>query len=344
MAGHGGARLGEAWLGKARQAGLGGARQGKARQGKARQAWLGMAWRGKAGQAWPGLSRRGWARRGEARQARLGWSRARRGKARQAWLGGARQGRRGMARLGRAGPGGAGAGRRGEAGKAGEAWPGRAWLGMAGRGKAGAARPGLARRGAARQGKAGMARHLETENHNQKEARPTMQRKRQSLTKPAVTPTQGAIVVEQPSELFVAVEVTGSTSYIQSNFSQKAVEEMLRKHMGHSVQKTPKKPSEVLERATIRNVDGHVSIPPVAFKSAMVSAASNMKALKKTALRTGLFVEGASIPIRFAEMVPRMDMVRTSGMARTPDVRFRPSFVGWTARLGIRFADTFSHP
>ena len=170
-----------------------------------------------------------------------------------------------------------------------------------------------------------------------------MQRKRQSLTKPAVTPTQGAIVVEQPSELFVAVEVTGSTSYIQNNFSQKAVEEMLRKHMGHSVQKTPKKPSEVLERATIRNVDGHVSIPPVAFKSAMVSAASNMKALKKTALRTGLFVEGASLPIRFAEMVPRMDMVRTSGMARTPDVRFRPSFVGWTARMVIRFADTFSH-
>jgi hypothetical protein len=33
-------------------------------------------------------------------------------------------------------------------------------------------------------------------------------------------------------------------------------------------------------------------------------------------------------------------MVRTSGPGRTPDVRFRPSFEGWRARLIIEFSDT----
>jgi hypothetical protein len=57
-------------------------------------------------------------------------------------------------------------------------------------------------------------------------------------------------------------------------------------------------------------------------------------------LRTALYVEGASIPITYEAMVPRMDMVRTSGMSRTPDVRFRPMFEGWKARLLIKFSDT----
>lgn len=149
-------------------------------------------------------------------------------------------------------------------------------------------------------------------------------------------------VIEQPKTLRVALEVTGVAPLIQNNFSQKAIEQMLRKHMGLSVQKEAKKPREVIEAAKIKNVDGRICVPPQAFKSAMVSAASTLKSLKKTQLRVGLLVVGSSIPITFDTELPRMDMVRTSGMTRTPDVRFRPAFHGWKARMLIEFSELFS--
>lgn len=152
----------------------------------------------------------------------------------------------------------------------------------------------------------------------------------------------GSIVIAQPKTLHVGLEVTGTAELIQNNFGQKAIEQMLRKHMGLSVQKEVKKPREVIEAATIRNIEGKVCLPPTAFKKAMLTASTQLKALKKTQLRTALFVEGGGIVIAYKEMVPRMDMVRLSGMTRTPDVRFRPSFIGWSARLVIQFSDLLS--
>jgi len=150
------------------------------------------------------------------------------------------------------------------------------------------------------------------------------------------------IIIEQPKVHSVALEVEGTSGLIQNCFSQKAVEQMLKKHMGITVQKESKKPREVLESATIRNIDGKVCIPPTAFKKAMLTASTSIKGQKKTQLRTMLFVEGKSVPITYERMEPRMDMVRTSGMARTPDVRFRPEFVGWKARMVIQFSDQLS--
>lgn len=151
-----------------------------------------------------------------------------------------------------------------------------------------------------------------------------------------------SLVIEQPTILSVGVEVSGTADLIQNKFSQKSVEQMLKSHMGISVQRERKKPREVLEEATIRNMEGRVALPPTGFKLAMISAATQIKGLKKTQLRTALFVQGNSIPITYETTTPRMDITRTSGIGRTPDVRFRPSFQNWKARLIIQFADTLT--
>lgn len=151
-----------------------------------------------------------------------------------------------------------------------------------------------------------------------------------------------SIAIEQPKIQLLAVEIAGTSSLIQNCFAQKSVEQMLRKHMGLSVQREAKKPREVLEAATIRNVNDRVCIPPTAFKKAMLTASTQVKGLKKTHLRTLLFVEGKGIPIMYESMVPRMDITRTSGMSRTPDVRFRPEFTNWKARMVIQFGDTLN--
>jgi hypothetical protein len=152
--------------------------------------------------------------------------------------------------------------------------------------------------------------------------------------------TVQSVAIQQPNVLAVTLEVTGTAPLIQNKFSEKALHEMLRKHMGLSVQKEKKIPAECIERATIYNEDRKVCIPPTAFKKAMLTAAGGIKGLKKGQLRTSIFVEGKSIPIKFSRMVPQMDMVRTSGIGRTPDVRFRPRFEDWSARLTIQFQES----
>lgn len=169
--------------------------------------------------------------------------------------------------------------------------------------------------------------------------------KKQTQLKSDASEMQAAshsIVIAQPTILGVTLEVEGTADLIQNRFSQKAVEQMLRKHMGISVQRESKKPREVLEDATIYNTDRKVCVPPTAFKQAMINAASQLKGLKKTELKTALFVQGSSIPITYSDMIPRMDMCRLSGIGRTPDVRFRPSFRNWKARMTILFADTLT--
>ncbi len=148
-----------------------------------------------------------------------------------------------------------------------------------------------------------------------------------------------SIVIEQPKSFRVCVEITGMSDLIQNNFAQKSVEAMLKKHMGLSVQREKKKPRELLEQAMVKNTDGKICMSPVCFKKAMLSAAGSVK-LKKTDLRTAIFIRGNSIPITYEKMVPRMDICRLAGIGRTPDVRFRPSFQNWKARMVIEFGDT----
>lgn len=151
-----------------------------------------------------------------------------------------------------------------------------------------------------------------------------------------------SIVIQQPQIMSIALEVAGTSDLIQNNFSQKGIEQMLKKHMGISVTRETKKPREVIEQAKILNTDGKICISPVAFKCAMISATAAIKSIKKTQLRTQLFVEGNSIPIKFERMEPRMDIVRVGGASKVPDIRFRPSFINWSARMVIQFSDLLS--
>lgn len=158
----------------------------------------------------------------------------------------------------------------------------------------------------------------------------------------AAAESMQSLSIEQPTILSVGLEVAGTADLIQNRFSQKSVEQMLRSHMGLSVQRERKKPREVLHDATVYNMDERVALPPTGFKLAMLSAATQIKGLKKTQLRIALFIQGNSIPITYESTLPRMDITRTSGIGRTPDVRFRPSFQNWKARMIIQFADTLT--
>lgn len=146
-------------------------------------------------------------------------------------------------------------------------------------------------------------------------------------------------IIRQPQQLSVALELSGTADLIQNCFDQKTIEQMLRKHMGLPVEKEAKVPAECIERAIIRNEKEAICLPPAGFKKGILSAAAQVKGLTKTKIRSSVFIEGGSIPITFSQMVPRMDMVRTAGIGKVPDVRFRPAFEDWKARMIILFSD-----
>jgi hypothetical protein len=146
-----------------------------------------------------------------------------------------------------------------------------------------------------------------------------------------------SFIIEQPKRALLAFEITFDTPVIQNCFNQKALEDMLRKHMGLTVIREKKVPRDCIERAKVKNVEGSICTPTTAYKKGMLTARSLVKGITRTQLQTQVFVCGNSVPLVYKEMVPRMDMVRTSGIQRTPDIRFRPEFRECTARLVIEY-------
>lgn len=175
-----------------------------------------------------------------------------------------------------------------------------------------------------------------------------MAKKAQQVSKATATAskTAGSLIIEQPKRARLGLEIVGTADLIQNRFPQKAFEQMLRKHMGLSTHREAKKPRDLIASATILNTAGRVCIPPQAIKAGMLLVASKDETLKKFGrmIRTYIYIEGSSIPIDFEAMIPRVDMVRNSGINRVPEERFRPSFHNWKARLTIQYDESKIRP
>ena len=132
------------------------------------------------------------------------------------------------------------------------------------------------------------------------------------------------------------LHIKGDSPLIMHAWSQKAKEEMLAKQMGKArAAKAPKDPHQDYLDAFYRLDDGRPGFPSVAFKSAAVSAATQLKdkSLPKTLLRGAFHIPGELVPIE-GEARMRQDQVRIA--MGTSDIRFRPEFPNWTATLPIR--------
>jgi len=173
-----------------------------------------------------------------------------------------------------------------------------------------------------------------------------MSRKSSQVQSVAKEITIDSFVIKPPQRARLGFEIKGRAPLIQNNFPPKAMEEMLRKHMGLTVQREKKNPREVIENATIRNIHNDVCVKPVSIKLAMITAAGGLKTFQrqKTLLKTSLFVVGQSLPLQFKQMVPRWDPVSLGDMKRTRDIRFRPEFDEWSVRLLVQYSDTLLQP
>jgi len=175
-----------------------------------------------------------------------------------------------------------------------------------------------------------------------------------------MTGSKLAINILPPNIKRVQIKIAGVRPLVMHRWPEKARAEMLDKHMGKALKKKqPKNPRKLFEstlhvfkkgKFSYKNTDdigvgevlftGQLGIPACAIKAAIVSASRNTGAKIATLLRGAVFVKGSTndlVPIEYKSLWMREDMVRLSGIGRTPDIRFRGEVRDWTAEVPIEF-------
>lgn len=141
-------------------------------------------------------------------------------------------------------------------------------------------------------------------------------------------------------EAIAVFRITGTAPLLVHNFWGKSVVQMLAKQADLTMEREKKNPVRDFEESKYFNVAGDECIPSVAIKNAMVSAAAYDKNLTKKDSRAGFYVRGEMLPVIFEKCVMRTDIVRTSGINRSPDIRFRAEYHGWHVDFVVEYDPT----
>lgn len=159
--------------------------------------------------------------------------------------------------------------------------------------------------------------------------------------------------IELPRLNIQLMEVTliGDSPLIVHAWSEKARKEMLGKQMKQAKgAKEPKDPKADYEAAMYRLADGGYGFPSVAFKAAAVTAGTSVAGLTKVQARQAFHIlgEDADVMGAFDGAKSRVNLVRIIGnpqmredMVRvglgTADIRYRPEFPTWSAKVLVRY-------
>jgi len=160
------------------------------------------------------------------------------------------------------------------------------------------------------------------------------------------------VVITAPNFEWAKFDIVGLAPLVMNKFSQKAREQMMKdQEAGHKKKKGEKKEPKdfnaCYEGAIHRSTDGWIGMPCAAFRNAMISAC-RLVGFKMTLTKLAVFIE----PDGFDED-EGTPLIKIGGEPRKfesyvrnvkgIDIRIRPQFLKWSARISVRFdADTFS--
>ncbi len=135
----------------------------------------------------------------------------------------------------------------------------------------------------------------------------------------------------------VAVRLNGESPLIVHRFEEKALTEMLAKQRGLPFERQKKNPHADYEASKYKNVKDQDCVPVMTIKKAMIEATTFDENMTKKQSRGGFFIIGEYAPLDFSEVRMRTDVVRLSGIGRTPDIRFRAEYLDWSVDIVIEF-------
>lgn len=166
--------------------------------------------------------------------------------------------------------------------------------------------------------------------------------------------TKNDVAIELPELKIGLMEVTliGDSPLIVHAWSEKAKKEMLAKQMKKAkAAKEAKDPKADFEASMYRLSDGGYGFPSVAFKNAAVTAGTSVAGLTKIQARQAFHIlgEDADITGAFEGSKSRVNLVRIDSEAPamredmvrvgmgTADLRYRPEFSEWRAKILVRY-------
>lgn len=136
----------------------------------------------------------------------------------------------------------------------------------------------------------------------------------------------------------VAFRISGEKLLV-SRFEEKAVIEMLSKHMGIPTERMKKDPNADFENRKVINVKGDDVIPCIGIKAALIQTSTftgkGKDKVPKTVLRGSLYVVGEGAPIKYGSVENNLGIVRNSN--GNPDIRFRPLYRDWSCEFVVDF-------
>lgn len=145
-----------------------------------------------------------------------------------------------------------------------------------------------------------------------------------------------------------AVRIQGLSPLIVNRWTEKARQMMLEAQQTKArKQKDPKDPEALFEASKYKLEDGRDGIPSVAFKAAIVNAASLFgKSVTKVGAKQSLFVAGDGlddrgdmlVALEYKECIRREDTPRNAN--GNPDLRYRAQYNGWGATLSVVYVES----
>jgi hypothetical protein len=167
-------------------------------------------------------------------------------------------------------------------------------------------------------------------------------------------PKAPVVVIKAPSMQTAVFNLRGTAPYVQARFTAKAMQAMMSKMQQDSAASRGKKKREARDfdadfhNAMHVSADGWCGIPAGAFRQAMVSAC-RLVGFQMTLAKLSLFIAADGIDkvdgvplVKIVGTPERIDMA-VRNKARTPDIRVRPMWREWSARVVVSYdADQFS--
>ncbi len=152
------------------------------------------------------------------------------------------------------------------------------------------------------------------------------------------------VVVNPIKKDYLTMTIVGTSPMIQNTFSEKAKKMMLRKHLKlASEARGVRNPQKEFEDSLHRTSTGKVGFPAGGIKKAMVSSSRYTDPRKITHFNGAFFVEATDpktnlVELKCSNPVMREDWVRTSGIGRQPDLRYRGELEKWQATFRVRYS------
>jgi len=155
------------------------------------------------------------------------------------------------------------------------------------------------------------------------------------------------IVINRPVRKFMTIELIGETPLIMHKMSEKSKEMMRAKQQKKAKKiREARNPEQEYKDAMYTDGNGGYVFPARAFKAAAVEACRQADGITMASARQMFFVKGLDeaewVGIESIDPIMREDIV-TIGQGTT-DLRYRPQFNNWRARIKVEFLEHVISP